>query len=178
MTVEEVQLAVKDMISYVLNGDINIYHKYVSQLKPGSLVGDFATGWGKSVVAMALSNPQVMIHTIDNGEAPQYNNWASDINDYVKKIDLEFKKHNAKNIIFTLGDFLIDFVPSEIYDLVSFDTPIKEAHVLKRWLPSLRPGGIALVRNYKRFKDEADKVLKGYEYLEYDGLIQVVRKPK
>ena len=178
MKAEEVILKVKDMISYIIDDDIRIYHKYMSQLKPNSFVIDLATGWGKSVVAMALSNPNVIIFTIDNGDQPKVNNWAKDLVDYKTKINDEFKKHNVWNVLFKIGDFLTDKVPFEKYDLISFDTPIPhEKTVLKRWLRSLKPGGIALVRNYKRFKEEADDVLKGYEYLELGGLIQVVKKP-
>lgn len=180
MIAKDVTEKLKSLEVFVTDGDIRIYHKYMNLLSKDARVIDLGTGWGKSVIAMALCcDNKIPIDTYDDGSYPIAMKWSTDDN-YIDELCNQFKKYGAENIFINQCNLLSDnaFWDGKQYDLLHLDIMQEaERQILNKWLPSLKPGGIALVRNYKRFKDEADEILKGYEYLDYDGLIQVVRKP-
>lgn len=179
MVAEEIIAKVSDIpSSYVLDDDIRLYQKYLSLLPNGSRVLDLGTGWGKSVVAMALSNPNVEITTIDDGSYPVYQKWSTQ-ETYLERLNQRFQDHGVTNIKAVQGDLLTMPLPTEDFDLLHLDMMGEtEAEVLKRWLPKLKNNGYALIRNFKRFEDEACELLKGFSFFECKGLIQITRKDR
>lgn len=167
---------VKDMPSYIIDGDYDIYAKYLPLLPGGSKVIDLGTGWGKSAVIMGAANPCATIHTLDDGSYPISKGWAASHEDYYNRIYDEFQKHGVGNAIILKGNALT-YETDEAYEMLHMDFVQEyETMVLEKWLHRLKKNGFALVRNYLRFKDAADKLLQGYTYLDYGGLIQVVQK--
>ncbi len=178
MTDDELIKAVSDIESFVLEDDIRLYNKYVSLLLPGTTVLDVGTGIGKSATALALANPEVTVLTVDNGSAAFVRGWAQDEPDYKNKISELFKAHGVKNANFYFGDIFEMAFGNRLphLDLFHLDDEALEADILAAVIPIVKINGIILIRNYNRFKEQADELCRGYEYLENIGLIQVVRK--
>lgn len=177
MNAEEIKKKLSDLPIFILDDDIKIYQMYMSSLASDAKVLDLGTGWGKSVLAMALSNLQTNITTIDTGEYQIANNWADNQQDYQVKINQQFAKYGVSNIHFTLADVLTYPIEKESFDLIHMDMVVTiEAKILERFLPALKKGGIFLIRNYQRFKDKVEKICQGYQYVTYQGLIQVIKK--
>jgi len=161
---------------YIFDEDIKLYHKYMSELPKEAHVMDLATGWGKAVAAMALANPKVEIETIDNGELVMSMGWARNEEHYKHKLQDLFEPYHIHNVEIIVGN-IMTHKPKHQYDLINMDLDAKtEQKALKRWIKYLKPGGIFMVRNHFRFREEAAEILKDFEYLEDLGQIQVVRK--
>ncbi len=180
MDSEQVIRAVDDIPSYILEDDIRLYHKYMSQLKDGSEVLDIGTGLAKSAIALALSNPEVMVITVDNGIYPIERNWAAGNEDYKLNMLKSFSEHGVNNIRFYLTDILdgenslADLLKIALFQLDGEKET--EGRILRKIFPLIEKDGIMLIRNYDRFKDEVDDICKGCEYLEQRGKIQVIKK--
>lgn len=185
MKFEEVIEKLSDLEIYILNDDIELYHHFASKLPEGSKILDLGTGWGKSALCLALSNPEIKVYTIDTGEWQISRGWAKDAEDYKFKIKQQFKKYGAENINFIYGDVLKLPIHENYFDLIHTD--IFEAGILPRWISSLKSGGILMVRNYVRHgirpdvEDEliaeVDKLCAGWQISGRKGLIQAFKKP-
>src|SRR4051812_45290646 len=86
---------VADMPSFITDEDLACYLKYAN--KVDGIIVDLGTGWGKSAVALALANPMNTVITLDNGAYPIYQQWASNIPEYSRKLNDIFKEKGAKN---------------------------------------------------------------------------------
>lgn len=161
---------------YITDEDIKLFNKHIHQLPPTATILELGTGWGKSAAAMAMSNPKVMVDTIDTGEFQIACGWVKTQENYRRKVKGLWQTFQIKNINLILADWLT-YTPNHQYDVIHIDSIASlDAKVLKRYLPYLREGGILFVRNYFRFKKEADKILKGTKYLENREFMQVIRK--
>jgi predicted O-methyltransferase YrrM len=161
---------------YITDEDIKLFNKYLYQLPATATVLEIGTGWGKSTTAMALSNQHIIIDTVDTGEFQIACGWAKNKEDYRRKVQGLWRRFQVKNINLILKDWF-KFTPTHQYDAIHIDSIASlDAKVLERYLPYLREEGILFVRNYFRFKKEADKLLKGFQYLENREFMQVVRK--
>jgi len=167
---------VKDIDSYIFDDDLRIYHKYASVLPDGSTILDVGTGKGKSAITLALSNAKSTVITVDNGTRPIVDGWVNSSKDYVERLNRTIKNHGVNNYKFIYDDIfnILGGLPN--IDLFHLDDEELETDILKAVLPLVKNDGILLVRNYLRFKEEVDRMCKNYEYLEYGGLIQVIRK--
>ena len=176
-TVKEIWELVEPIGSCMYEGDIQIYHKYLSLLPVNSTVLDVATGRGVSALAMAMSNPLVNITTIDDGTTIIWNKWAEDKDAYIKKVYGLCKTMGVSNISLVFSDFFdFDFSSIPEIDLFHVDDEDEEGKMLEFAIPHVKSGGILLVRNYNRFTETVDELCRGYEYLESGGLIKVIRK--
>lgn len=161
---------------YITDDDIRLFSKYLAHLPPTATALEIGTGWGKSSTAMALANPHIRIDTLDTGEFQVACGWAKDKHDYSRKVKGWWFKFKVRNINLIQKDWL-KFTPTHQYDVMHIDSIASlDARVLEMYLPYLREGGVLFVRNYFRFKKEADKILKGCTYLENKVFMQVVRK--
>lgn len=180
MTSEEIGKSVLPLGSWMFQGDIDIYYKYARLLPDGAIVVDVATGRGVSALAMAMANPKIQVVTVENGQTMLFNKWATDKEDYIKKIYDLCKERDVSNIKLVYQDFFtFDYklhFGSISVDMFHVDDENKEGDMLRIGYDNLKAGGYALVRNYTRFKKEADEICKGGEYLECGGLMQVVKK--
>ena len=167
---------VKDIDSYILNSDLEIYRKYISDLPNNPTILDVGTGKGKSAIAMSLCNPRSKVITVDNGTMPVVNRWAKNEQDYEVNIHRTIKIHGIDNCKFICDDIfnIIDDLPK--IDVFHLDDEELEGDILEAILPLIKSGGVLLIRNYLRFKERVDQLCKGYEFLEYEGLIQVIKK--
>lgn len=162
---------------YIFDDDVRVYQKYMSALPDDSHVMDLATGWGKAVAALHLSNAKVFIDTIDNMELVKAMGWAKDENEYYRKLRELFAPYKMDSVLVIIGN-VMEYLPSNNFELIHMDlNATTEQQALKRWMQYLNPGGIFLVRNYFRFSKEADEILEGWEKLENQGQIQVFKKP-
>lgn len=161
---------------YITDEDINLFNKYLYQLPPTATVLEIGTGWGKSAAAMSLSNQHIVIDTLDTGEFQIACGWAKNQAEYNRKVKGWWVRFKVKNVNLILTDYM-KYEPTHEYDVIHIDSISSlDAKVLKKYVKHLRLGGILFVRNYFRFKKEADKILKGFTYLEKKGFIQVVKK--
>lgn len=161
---------------YITDEDIKLFSKYLRNLPPTATVLEIGTGWGKSAAAMALANQNVMIDTLDTGEFQIACGWVKNKHEYKRKVKGWWLRFKIKNINLILQDWM-EFTPTHQYDAIHIDSVAwLDVPALERYLPYLREGGILFVRNYFRFKKEADKILKGSKYLENRVFMQVVRK--
>ena len=170
MTPKEINEKLLDVHSYVLEGDIFLYHKYVSPMFEGERIIDLGTGYGKSAMAMALSNPDVQIISIDDGSMPLSNNYVENISSYRETLEISFNDHGVDNIQVLVGDILeiADRFPEESFDLLHIDMMIQfDVEALEKWLPKLRIGGILLLRNYERKREEFDKILAKFPTINF-----------
>lgn len=181
MTSKDIENVLADVLSYVTSGDIEIYHKYVSKMRKGQLILDVGTGYGKSAMAMGLSNKDIRIVSIDDGSMPLSNNYSFDLDSYVPTLERSFKNKGVKNIAIMVGDLdeLSDLFDREMFDMVHIDMMDHvEEKALRLYLPKLKKDGILLLRNYRRKQKEFDKILENYpnkRMVEYGGLIQVIK---
>ena len=185
MKFEEIINKLSDLEIYILNDDIELYHHFASKLSEGSQILDLGTGWGKSALCLALSNPKASVITMDVGTFQVSTGWAKDIEDYKVKMRKQFKKYGAENITLVCGDVLKLPTYENYFDIIHTD--IMKAGMVGRWLSSLKSGGIFMARNYisnniraddqKAFKEEIDKFCKKWEPILRRGLIQAFKKP-
>lgn len=167
----------KDLEVYVLPDDIRLYQKYVYPLEKGSKIMDLGTGWGKSVLAMALSNPGVDIWTIDTSEHPIANNFARDQFDYIKNIIERFRSYGVFNIYPILNNVMGIEVPIRYFDVLSVDLHLDmEQQGLQQWYPSVKHGGIIFARNHIRYPKLAAELFKRDTLLDEAGEIRVYKK--
>lgn len=178
MTPEELIKAVDDLPSYILGKDIELYHKYANLFeKP--LIFDACTGYGKSAVALALANPNGVVITVDNGDAPVAREWTESLDAYTPMIEATLEKHHVDNVNFILGDVYNEFVKGLDYDIVHIDIEAsEEPKFLEFCIPYVADGGYILIRNFNRFKEEADLIVEKAElkFIEAGGVIRVYQK--
>lgn len=181
MTPKDIENVLADVLSYVTSGDIEIYHKYVSKMRKGQLILDVGTGYGKSAMAMGLSNKDIRIVSIDDGSMPLSNNYSPDYNSYLPTLERSFKNKIVKNIEMMVGDIdqLSDSFENESFDMVHIDMMEHvEEKALELYLSKLKKGGLLLLRNYRRKQDAFDRILdncSNKKMIEYGGLIQVIK---
>lgn len=176
-TAEELFKSLDGIGSYIIDGDYAMYQKYVSALPAGAVVLDVATGRGVSAMAMAMANLQVRVITVEDGSTMLYNKWAENEDDYKRKISGLCEERGITNLELVYEDFLkynLNSIPP--IDLFHVDDEDEEGKMLEHALPYIKVGGILLVRNYRRFKETADVLCKGFEDLDSGGLIKVIRK--
>ena len=179
MTVEEIIQAVNDIPTFVTGDDIKLYHKYASSLPEGSIIFDMGTGMGKSAIALALSNPNVEVFTVDNGDYPVMRGWVNSLSEYIDKVNENIEKHGVGNITFLVDDvFEIPDLDIPKIDLFHLDFETKrEAEALKRFIEFVTPGGILLIRNSNRLGSDLEEICSGCKKLE-SGMISVYQKPQ
>lgn len=169
MNTQRIIELVSDIHSYVLDDDIDIYNQYVSKLPDFSKIIDLGTGYGKSAIAMALANPTVSIVTIDDGSMPLSNNFSLDVENYRQVLEDSFREHGVKNIHLDIGDIikLSGMYQNESFDLLHIDMmePV-EMETFRLWLPKLKRGGIALIRNFQRNRQGFLRILEEQKYKE------------
>lgn len=176
MTPEALIKAVSDLPSYILNDDIRLYHKYAN-LFESPLIFDACTGYGKSACALALANPNGVVISVDDGSAPVSRDWTPSLEAYPKMLDETWKKHGVDNVTFILGDAYEAMSNCVDLDIVHIDIEAtEEPKFLAFCLPYISDGGYVLVRNYGRFKAEADEILKDFKFIETMGIIRVYQK--
>jgi len=167
---------VVDIDSYIFSDDINVYHKYGTNLPDGATILDVGTGKAKSAIALALTNARNKVITVDNGTDEAVCGWAKNGEEYAQHTRQIIKNHGVDNCEFIYDDIFNIMEKLPPIDLFHLDDEELEGDILETVLPLVKSGGILLIRNYLRFKDKVDMLCKGYEYLEYKGLIQVIRK--
>lgn len=177
MTANEIIQAVADIPAYILDDDIRLYYEVLHDLPAGSKVLELGTGWGKSAIAMALCNPYITIHTIDNGHDPiSFSTKYKDVEDYEASIRGAFAAHNVKNIEFQIGNLYNIEIPKEEYDVLHIDLTVDtEVPMLKRWIKALNQGGILLNRNYDRHQPEFDQIVLDHVFIKKWGQIRAVQ---
>src|SRR3990167_4734352 len=110
MTEEEVIAKAQTMKSFITDDDIKCYYKYANLINHGIIL-DLGTGWGKSMIALGLSNESNRVISCDTGSYPIAQNWAEDEIEYEEKINKIIKDFNLMNNVgFVLGA-AEDFVP-------------------------------------------------------------------
>lgn len=174
--IENLTERVSDIDSYIFDEDLSIYHKYGTGLPNGSVILDVGTGKAKSAIALALTNARNRVITVDNGTEAVILGWAKSTEEYIRNTKRTIKNHGTDNCEFIHGDIFntLSYLPK--IDLFHLDDEDSEGDILEVVLPLVKDRGILLVRNYLRFKERVDALCEGYEYLEYGGLIQVIRK--
>jgi predicted O-methyltransferase YrrM len=179
MKPDEIAEKLADLPVYILGGDIIAYNIFMKKLSSGARALDLGTGWGKSALIMAMSNPDVTIDSIDTG-VHQTNisvGWAANQDDYKKKLEEQFEKYGVKNIRFQVADVLTFPIVKDSYDLIHMDLPqVIEPEVFIRYLEALKSGGFFLIRNWANFRGTVDASLDKVDYFYYGGIIQVVKK--
>lgn len=187
MNLEEVIAKVAKLPSFITDGDIECYYKYANLISNGLIV-DLGTGWGKSMLSLALSNSTNQIITADPGIAPISSNWAKDIKDYVQKIEGIIEENNLKsNIIFfpISGEELLDKVIDKI-DILHIDNWVEinqtdSTAFFKLWFSRVKDGGYLLIRNYgygdrEPYTKSVERAMEGLKKIEQMGLITVWQK--
>lgn len=187
MNLDEVLAKTEEIKSFILDDDIRTYYKYANLVNNGLIV-DLGTGWGKSMLSLALSNPTNQIITVDPGIAPISMNWAKDTEDYTQKIEGIIEENNLKsNIAFfpISGEDLLDKVIEKI-DILHIDNWVEinqtdSTAFFKQWLKRVKDGGYLLIRNYgygdrEPYTDSVNRAMAGLEKIEQMGLITVWRK--
>ena len=177
----EVISTLADLDVYYTDDDIRCAYKYMNLLRTGDVATDLGTGWGKAALALALSNPAILVHTYDHGDYPSARGFGTD-GDYEEKIENRFETYRADNIIFHNEDArLSELFPTALLHVDIDDTPYEEKYELyKRWFAVTTK--FILVRNYEN-KDRADKkiadeLLKDWKKLSPMGIIQPYESPR
>jgi hypothetical protein len=169
-----------DLDVYYTDDDIFCVHEYMSKLKQGDVAVDLGTGWGKGALALALSNPDVTLHTYDTGTYPADRGFWT-VEEYEEKMKERFETYQADNIILHQED--ARFSETFPVDLLHVDIdaiPYEEKYELyKHWFPKVKR--CILVRNYynedRDDKKITDELLKGWKKLSPMGIIQPYESP-
>lgn len=184
MTLEKIQLLVDDIPSFITEGAINCYYKYANLINKGEIL-DIGTGWGKSLVALAKSNPSNHVVSVDPGYSPVGNSWASDLIDYEKKIKKLLKVKKVSNVTFIRNDIesVIGNYPDETFDILHLDNwpeinGVDSTDMFRRWFKKVKKGGYILARNYGHasrlpYTYSLDKATFTYKKIEMMEMIQV-----
>lgn len=187
MTLEEIIKQVSYLPTFMHEDDMGCYFKYANQFNNGIIV-DLGTGWGKSMLSLALSNETNQVISCDSGSYPVYQGWASDKKDYQNKIQELIAKNNlVGKVQFFLEDaeLVLDRVIDSI-DLFHIDNWLEinqtdSSSLLESWIDKVKLGGYLLMRNYghgdrQPYTDSVDKATKGLTKIETMGLVTVFQK--
>lgn len=188
MSLKTVKDRLVDLPSFITDDDIACYYKY-SRLVHG-IVLDVGTGWGKSFVALASSNPRNNVYSIDPGTTPIQQGWAKDAVDYANKIyDLILNKKKLKNAYFLpvgVGLWPPLQVAKNTFSLIHLDNWVELNQVgsdelLTNLISMVKPGGYILFRNHghndrQPYTDSIDRVTKDLTFIEKKGMIAVYQK--
>ena len=187
MNLEEIVQAVEFLPTYMPEDDIKCLYKYANLVKDGLIV-DVGTGWGKSMLVLALSNKKNQVITCDPGDYPIAMNWAKDIEEYTQKIEKIIMDFDLKSNIQFFPDRAEDFTDRlvEGADMIHFDnwpeiSGVDTTDLLKEYIDQLLYGGYFLARNYGRgdrqaYTDSVDKATEDLRKIETIGLITVFQK--
>ncbi len=186
MSVEEIIDKVSSLSSFILDDDIKVYYKYANLINDGLIV-DLGTGWGKSMISLALSNPSNEVITCDPGNYPIAMNWAKNGKEYTKKIEKLVSDFGLDNVDFYLGEAeeLVEHELGEI-DILHIDNwseinSIDSTDLLKAWISKVKKGGYLLFRNYDRgdrefWTSSINNVTNGLKRFDELGLVAVFQK--
>lgn len=187
MTLEEIKTAVSPIPSFITDDDLACYYKYANLLKEGSLIIDLGTGWGKSMLALALSSSRNVVFSCDSGHYPIYMKWAEDTTSYEEQIDKLIQEHGLeKRVSFylqTAEEFVeLLLAPSLVHiDNWAEINNTDSNFLLSKWIDKLRVGGYLLCRNYGRGDREGwtasvDRATAKMTRIEQMGLITIFQK--
>lgn len=187
MTLPEVKAAVADLQSFITDGAIETYYKYANLIEDGIIV-DLGTGWGKSFIALCLSNPTNKVCSTDTGDAPIRNGWAKDVTDYWDKLVLLRDEKGAFNglLVGVPAEETMDQFGPETIDILHLDNweqinNTDSTEMFERWFKKIKKGGYLLARNYghesrPEYTASLDKATQDFTKLEKEELIQVYQK--
>lgn len=187
MTCEEVKEAVSNIPTFITDEDIECYFKYANKFDYGWIL-DLGTGWGKSMLSLALSNKTNAVISCDPGDYPIYQNWAKDTKEYGEKINKLIEDNDLVGVV--------TFYPIEAKSMVNLiDTRINLIHIdnwveinntdssplLDKCVDLLFKDGYLLVRNYGRsdregWNESVGKITGKLKRIETMGLITVFQK--
>jgi len=188
VTLEKVKEEVADIPSFITDGDIDCYYKYANLLTGGTIL-DIGTGWGKSFIALALSNDSNKVYSVDPGETPIANGWAKNVDQYTDKIISLRNEKKVVNGFFsptTTEKVISDLVDDDTVDLLHIDNWVginntDSTDMLTDLFKKVKKGGYILARNYGHasrpgYTASLDRATKDLTKLEQMGLIQVYQK--
>ena len=195
-SVDEINKLTDDIISFDMRPeDTEVYMNYLSPLPEGSIVVDFGTGQAKNVIRMALCAPQIEIWTWDWGRGGE-----SEPVSYFKMITDRLNKFQVYNVYFTINDSCLAWTSwNKSIDVLNIDAAHDHDITYRdlfRWEPFVKHGGYIFIHDYEyKISDPTNKdrdvrvykfdgmrkavqeyCQKGFEFLEYKGGTQVIRK--
>ena len=157
MSIEEILNQVSNIPSSVYEPEIKMWFKYIKDMKSPVIV-DFGTGWGKSAIALALSNPTAKVMTCDIGDIhvrnrAHYADWVvNNHEDYVRVVKNYLKEKGVSDRVdFRLQSSLKTPWQRDI-DVLNIDSDHTyegtKAEIL-RWIPFVKKNGLIFFHDYE-----------------------------
>lgn len=161
--------------------EVSFLKEIISGLSKDSVILEIGTAWGGSAKAMAESNPQVKIFTIDLFEdGIRFGKSVSEIYNEVSKNLSTFN-----NITVMCGNAMRDFPDWNTSLDVYFEDGAHEDPALvtnlTRWTSFLKPGGLLLMHDHNNFCPDVEKniqrlVSDKFEFIKTVGSLTMLKK--